>query len=118
MYYILVIDGKAHESIPEYDPAFPGIPITSRFSVEFLSKCVQSETTIKDGWIYNLGTGEFSEPEYEDPGPIVGPDPVPYVPAEMELAQQDITDLQLNDIEQGQQITDLELTILGGGTSV
>jgi hypothetical protein len=46
------------------------------------------------------------------------PEPIPYVPTEMELAQQDITDLQLNDIEQGQQITDLELEILGGGTSV
>ena len=28
----------------------------------------------------------------------------PSIPTEMELAQQDITDLQLNDIEQGQQI--------------
>lgn len=46
------------------------------------------------------------------------PEPVPRVPTEMELAQQDITDLQLSDIEQGQQMTDLELEILGGGTSV
>lgn len=43
-------------------------------------------------------------------------EPEVHVPTEMELAQQDITDLQLNDIEQGQQMTDLELTILGGGT--
>lgn len=42
----------------------------------------------------------------------------PYIPTEIELTQQDITDLQLNDIEQGQQMTDLELEILGGGTSV
>ena len=33
--------------------------------------------------------------------------------AEMELAQQSITELELNDIEQGQAITDLELQILG-----
>jgi hypothetical protein len=46
------------------------------------------------------------------------PEPIPVVPTEMELAQQDITDLQLNDIEQGQQMTDLELTILGGVTNV
>jgi len=45
------------------------------------------------------------------------PEPEPYVPTEMELAQQDITDLQLSDIEQGQQMTDLELMILGGTTT-
>lgn len=33
---------------------------------------------------------------------------------ETELIQQDITDLQLADIEQGQEITELFLTQLGG----
>ncbi|MFR1051477.1 MAG: hypothetical protein ACLSE7_07080 [Lachnospirales bacterium] len=49
-------------------------------------------------------------------GDLLGEEPS--VPTELELAQQDITDLQLNDIEQGQQMTDLELTILGGVTNV
>lgn len=49
---------------------------------------------------------------------IEEPAPTPRIPTELELAQQDITDLQLNDIEQGQQMTDLELTILGGVTNV
>lgn len=49
-------------------------------------------------------------------GYLLGDEPA--IPTELELAQQDITDLQLNDIEQGQQMTDLELTILGGVTNV
>lgn len=40
------------------------------------------------------------------------PRPVPE-PTELELAQQDITDLQLGAIEQGQAMTDLELMLLG-----
>lgn len=36
--------------------------------------------------------------------------PRPYT--DMELAQQDITDLQLSDIAQGQAMTDLELMVL------
>lgn len=39
-------------------------------------------------------------------------------PTEMELAQQEITDLQLDNIAQGQQMTDLELMILWGVTNV
>lgn len=35
-------------------------------------------------------------------------------PTEIEEVQQYITDLELNDIEQGQMITELELMILGG----
>lgn len=60
---------------------------------------------IQDGVLVGVTPTERPEPE-----------PIPVVPTEMELTQQDITDLQLNDIEQGQQMTDLELTILGGGT--
>ena len=62
---------------------------------------------IQDGVLVGVTPTERPEPE-----------PIPVVPTEMELTQQDITDLQLNDIEQGQQMTDLELTILGGGTGV
>ena len=62
---------------------------------------------IQDGVLVGVTPTERPEPES-----------TPVVPTEMELAQQDITDLQLNDIEQGQQMTDLELTILGGGTGV
>lgn len=39
-------------------------------------------------------------------------------PTEVELLQQEITTLELNDIEHGQQITDLELIMLGGTNDV
>ena len=40
---------------------------------------------------------------------------IPYQPpSAIVLAQQEITDLQLSDIEQGQAVTDLELMILEG----
>lgn len=43
---------------------------------------------------------------------------LPSEPTEIELLQQEITTLELNDIEHGQQITDLELMMLGGTNDV
>jgi hypothetical protein len=39
--------------------------------------------------------------------------PIPREPTELELTQQDITDLQLSDIERGQEITEIQLQLLG-----
>lgn len=49
-------------------------------------------------WLQKAKAKETEEPEY----------------TERQLLEQDITDLMLESIEQGQQITDLELLILGG----
>lgn len=49
-------------------------------------------------WLKKAKEKESAEPEY----------------TERQLLEQDITDLMLENIEQGQQITDLELLILGG----
>lgn len=49
-------------------------------------------------WLKKAKEKESTEPEY----------------TERQLLEQDITDLMLENIEQGQQITDLELLILGG----
>lgn len=49
-------------------------------------------------WLKKAKEKEFAEPKY----------------TERQLLEQDITDLMLENIEQGQQITDLELLILGG----
>ena len=57
----------------------------------------------------NVHTGEIL-----DGVPVQSPEQY----TEIELAQQAITDLELSDIEQGQQITDLELIILEGRTNV
>ena len=45
-------------------------------------------------------------------------DEPPHIYTQLELTQQSITDLELTTIEQGQQITDLELMILEGNANV
>lgn len=40
------------------------------------------------------------------------PEPTPLPPSDLELTQQDITDLQLADIERGQEITDLQIAMM------
>lgn len=57
----------------------------------------------------NVHTGEIL-----DGVPVQSPEQY----TEIELAQQSITDLELSDIEQGQQMTDLELMILEGRNNV
>ncbi len=54
--------------------------------------------TNKAAWLQAAKDKENAEPEY----------------TEAQRLQQDITDLMLENIEQGQQITDLELLIMGG----
>lgn len=64
-----------------------------------------TEIPVWDGNLWSIRPIE-KEPEPEDV------QAAPYT--ETELIQQDITDLQLADIEQGQEITELFLTQLGG----
>ena len=40
------------------------------------------------------------------------PEPEPREPTDLERVQQDITDLQLADIERGQEITDIQIAML------
>lgn len=44
--------------------------------------------------------------------PLPRPEPEPPQPTDLERAQQDITDLQLADIERGQEITDLQIAMM------
>lgn len=74
MYYIFVRNGQAQESIPEFDPAFPDVPIDQRYQKEFLMICVKSNTPIPTGWYYNPDTNKFTE---ETPFP---PPPEPEMP--------------------------------------
>lgn len=60
--------------------------------------------------VYNANTKEYYTKIIDD-SEIVE---VVEEPTEIELIQQSITDLELNDIEQGQMLTELELMILGG----
>lgn len=62
------------EIIPDEDPIFPGVPITDRYSAEFLAECIEvdSKTTVEIGMFYDEETKKFREP---DPEPI--PEPTP-----------------------------------------
>lgn len=69
---------------------------------------VPHRTFYPDG-TYEDGTAEAPDGYFATP---------PHTYTALELTQQDITDLQLSDIAQGQALTDLELMILGGHGNV
>lgn len=62
MFYILIVQGKVHEVIPEFHPNLPSVPIEERYSAEFLAQTVQSDVEIPQNWIYHPATKTFSEP--------------------------------------------------------
>lgn len=71
------------------------------YSLEDIPYHENLKTNIKSNkavWLKKAKEKESAEPKY----------------TERQLLEQDITDLMLENIEQGQQITDLELLILGG----
>ena len=66
MKYIYLIDNTAHEIIPDFDLAFPDIPIKQRFSSEFLAQCiitVSDDVEVKQNYIYNPDAGTFTAHE-------------------------------------------------------
>lgn len=67
MKYIYLSDNTAHEIIPENDPVFPGIPITARYSADFLAHCVAADdaAAVEQGWQYIDGT--FVKPITPEP---------------------------------------------------
>lgn len=74
MYYVQLRDQVAVELIPEVDPMFPGVPITERFSKDFLDKCVTSDTEVTMGYIYDPVGKKFNAPTIvtpEEPTPTI-----------------------------------------------
>lgn len=67
MFYILVVDGKAHEVIPKFDPNLPDVPIEERFPASFIAQLVKSRKAIPQGWLFDAETGKFSEPPEPEP---------------------------------------------------
>lgn len=70
MKYVYLLNDTVHEIIPENDPVFPSIPITARYSADFLAHCVAvgDEVAVERGWQYMDST--FVKPimpEPEDP---------------------------------------------------
>jgi hypothetical protein len=69
MRYVYIEEGKAHEIIPEFDPVFPGVPMSERYSPDFIAKCVKAadSAAVEFGWIYDEGAGVFSAPPEPEP---------------------------------------------------
>lgn len=70
MNYIYVENNIAREIVPEYDLAFPGIPVEERYSEEFVSQLIADDSgDVNVGWIYDPETKEFSAPPPPEPIP-------------------------------------------------
>ena len=71
MFYILLDNSNAAtQNIPEFDPAFPDVPITERYAPWLLDRCARSETSVPAGWIYDKKSGTFTEPLEPEPEPL------------------------------------------------
>ena len=64
MYILLTSNNTVAEIIPDENPIFPGVPITERYAADFVAKLlhVPDDTEVKQNWVYNPETGEFTEP--------------------------------------------------------
>lgn len=91
----IFIDPNAHtvqEIIPEFVDDFPGVPITDRYSPDFLKDCIMRTDEeieakgIAPGKIYFAETNEFQDPPPPpEPEPAPEPEPIPPTPTEAEL---------------------------------
>lgn len=74
------------EILPEEDAQFPGIPITERYSQEYLAQCIIrtppqiDEQGIVVGMQYDKEKDSWSVPPMPEPEPTPGPEPEPEQP--------------------------------------
>lgn len=92
MKYAHTRDGKVCEIIPEFDPVFPSIPISQRYSTEFLQNLLEvaDDTDVQPNMLYNPDTGEFIWPE---PEPAPEPSPVDATPPEPTAEERNRADI-------------------------
>ena len=79
MYYIHLMDNAVTEIIPDENSTFPGIPITQRYTSDFISRCITADdvSAIHAGMIYDPTTKTFSEPPVPESTPVPVPTPTP-----------------------------------------
>lgn len=70
--YAYVINNTVREIIPDFDEAFPSVPIERRYPADVLDKCVHvaDDADVRIGMIYNADTGEFGVPEVTPISPM------------------------------------------------
>lgn len=64
MYILLTGKSTVAEIIPDENPIFPGVPVNERYAPDFVSRLmhVPDNTPVDQNWLYDPGTGVFSEP--------------------------------------------------------
>ena len=62
MFFIRTQDNIAQESVPEFNPDFPGIPIEQRYAPDFLAQCIQWHEEVQQGWMYDIKANTVSPP--------------------------------------------------------
>lgn len=76
--YIRLSEGNiVEEVIPDYESAFPGLPVEARYSQDFVGQLlhVDDGTEVRSHWVYDPEAGTFSEPP--------APEPVPTLPSDL-----------------------------------
>lgn len=63
--YAYIINNTVRELIPDFDKAFPSVPIEQRYPADMLAKCVhiEDDADVRVDMIYDPDTGEFKERE-------------------------------------------------------
>lgn len=64
--YARIVNSIVMEIIPEYDPLFPNIPLSKRYSDGYVSllTSIPESTDCQTGWIYNQETKVFIAPDF------------------------------------------------------
>lgn len=88
MVYVRLNDNIVEEIIPEFDPTFPNVPIEQRYPADFVSGLIKVEDGIevRQRMVYDVETGEFTEPVVPEPE---SPEIEPIVPVSFEELKQD-----------------------------
>ena len=78
MYYILVNQENnfVDEVIASSHPDFPNVPLSERYTKEFIETLIPSETNIPLGWVFDPNTKTFSQPICPEPVEAVQTEPV------------------------------------------
>lgn len=110
------------EIIPEFDPVFPDIPITERYTPDFLKNCIMRSDEeieakgIMHGKVYYPDTNEFQDPPepepVPEPEPLPEPEPAPLQPSEADELRTENQKLKAQINILSQQYEDLQDCIL------
>ena len=69
MQYVLLNNNVVSEVIPEINPKFPDIPISERYTVDFIAKLkpISDEIEVGQNYVYDSESETFIAPEKYEP---------------------------------------------------